>query len=293
MITSARHFYSNSVLAAPFDRADVLAGRVIRISPALITIIDGRLATTAPGELRRNVLDHAWALLKGGIRSLHIDINFDDYGGFGADGPGSNVEVFTPAFVKALAEMAAQHGGYVTLHLLTDAPERHLPAFARIPLGAVCFQLDAVAHAARLAAFVTQIRAMGACASPVIETVGTPQRDPLPPDAVRALLAPVLSQIGMLTLQAAGTAARSNVPAGAFARERVADYLACLTPGFNGTVQIQGGITTETAGAAATLGAEFLVVGTQLFRQEGRDPQHVIDAMLAAAASALMAAGGE
>ncbi len=291
--TPASRFYSTSLLAAPFDRADVLAGRVIRISPALITITDGRIGTASPDALRRDVLDHVDALLAGGIRSLHVDVNFDDYGGFDTGGPDRNAAVFTPAFVAELVDLAGSYGGAVTLHLLSDQPERHLPDYAHSPLGAVCFQLDAIttgsaAPAHRLAALVAQIRAMGACASPVIETVGTGQRAAPPPEAVRALLELVLPQIGMLTLQAAGTAARSNLPAGTFARERVAAYLACLRPGFGGTVQIQGGITIGTAGAAVALGAEFLVAGTQLFRcRDGRTTQQVIDAMHAVAAGVL------
>ncbi|MBI5961340.1 MAG: hypothetical protein HY866_21555, partial [Chloroflexi bacterium] len=99
---------------------------------------------------------------------------------------------------------------------------------------------------------------------------------------------PHLPQIGMLTFQAAGTASRSTVAAGAFARDRAAAYIACLQPGFRGTIQVQGGITVETIGAAVQTGAEFLVAGTQIFRhRDGLTPPQVIQAMLHAAAEAL------
>ena len=55
-----------------------------------------------------------------------------------------------------------------------------------------------------------------------------------------------------------------------------------------GTFQIQGGITTETIGDAMRLGAEFLVCGTQIFRNsQGLIPPQVVDRLLAEAACTL------
>jgi pentose-5-phosphate-3-epimerase len=283
MTTNGQEFYSSSVLAQPFTREDVLAGRVIRISPALITITDGRMGTTPPDDLRREVCQHVNHLLDHGVRSFHIDINFDDYSGFGSSGPDHNAALFTPDFVQRITQMAQERGGFITLHLLTDHPAEHLRDFESIPLGAICFQLDALQDADQLTALIRQILDLGACASPVIETVGTDHLLPRSPIEVRALLDPALPQIGMLTFQAAGTAARSNLAAGVFARDQVAAYSDCLRPGFSGTIQIQGGITADTASVAVALGAEFLVAGTQLF---GGDlaPSQVIDLMLQAAA---------
>lgn len=288
MLLSGRAFYGTSSLTPPYTREEVLAGRVVRLSPALITIIDGRILTEPPDDLRQDVRRRVAVLLDCGIRSLHLDINFDDYSGFGSKGPDRNAAVFTPEFVGELVGVALARECYVTLHLLTDFPERHLRDFESIPPGAVCFQLETVTDATRLADLVAQIHTLGAAASPVIETVGTDQQVPLPEYEVRARLEPLLPQIEMLTFQAAGTASRSNGPAGAFARDRAAAYLACLRPGFTGTIQIQGGITVETVEAAVGVGAEFLVAGTQIFRhRDGLTSPQVIDAMLAAAAGAL------
>jgi pentose-5-phosphate-3-epimerase len=286
-MTAGRVFYSESTRQRPYTRADVLAGRVIRLSPALITITDGRTASEAPEDLRGDVLTRTVALLgHGRVRSLHVDINFEDYSGFGLHGPDHNAAVFTPDFVDELNSVARAYEAFVTLHLLTDFPLRHLRDFEHIPLGAVCFQLDAVREPERLTALVEQIRGMGACASPVIETVGAESKPPLPAAEACAALEPVLSQIGMLTFQAAGTAARSHLPAGVFASAQVKATIDALTAGFSGTIQIQGGIRIETVGAAVALGADFLVAGTQLFRGE-LAPAQVVDLMLAAAADTL------
>lgn len=278
-------YYSTSLRSA-CTREDVLAGRVIRISPALITITDGRMTTTPPDDLLDEVCDQVEALLDHGVSSFHVDINFDDYSGFGSSGPDQNAALFTPEFVSDLNQIVQARGGYITLHLLTDYPDVHLRDFDSIPLDAVCFQLDAIQDARQLATLIKHIHNIGACASPVIETVGTVVTQS--PIAVRALLDPVLTEIDMLTFQAAGTATRSNLPAGAFARDQVAAYIDCLRPDFNGTIQIQGGITISTVGAAVELGADFLVAGTQLFRnKDGFAPSQVIDLMLQAAAKEL------
>ncbi len=286
-MTPGRVFYSESTRRAASTRADVLAGRTIRISPALITIIDGRLESETPEDLRSDVLARTTELLSHkALRSLHVDINFEDYSGFGDRRPDLNAAVFTPDFVDELNSIAQAYQAFITLHLLTDFPAQHLRDFEHIPLGAVCFQLDALPEPAALAGLVEQINGMGACASPVIETVGNPHRVPLPSDTVRARLEPVLPHIGMLTFQAAGTASRSNLPAGMFARDQVVSYIDALTPGFSGTLQIQGGIRIETVGAAVAVGADFLVAGTQLFRDKLR-PAQVVDLMLAAIADQL------
>jgi len=284
-MTEGQKFYSTSTLACPYTLDDVLAGRVIRLSPALITITDGRMSHP-PYELHVEVLECVTALVEHGVRSFHVDINFDDYSGFGTTGPDRNASVFTPEFVADLNQRVQSQDAFLTLHLLTDCLDRHLPDFAHLPLGAVCFQLDVIQDSAQLADLVQQILDIGACASPVIETVGTERLIPCSPAEVRALLEPVLPQIGMLTFQAAGTASRSNVSG--FARDQVAAYLEELKPGFGGTIQIQGGITTATISEAVRLGAEFLVCGTQLFRHPDKlTPSEVANIMLREAADAL------
>jgi len=261
-----------------------LADHVIKLSPALITIIDGRTPYTPAEDLQREVLEQARTLAAHGIESFHLDINYEDYEGFSGAGPDRNAAVFTPEFVAELCDEVPS----LTLHLLTLYPDSRLRQFEDIRLSAVCFQLDVVGDQDYLSTLIGQIRGMGACASPVIETVGTERQKPMEPEAVRALLEPFLPQIGMLTFQAAGTASRTNAPAGAFARDLVKAYIDCLRPGFDGAIQMQGGITTATLGEAVKLGAEYLVCGTQLFRnREGLTAVQVAEIMRQEAATAL------
>jgi pentose-5-phosphate-3-epimerase len=284
--TDGRRFYSVSSLPNA-TRQGILDGDVVKLNPALITITDGLVGQMAPEVLHGRVRSQVELLLnQGKIRTFHVDVNFEDYGGFGPQRPNVNTAVFTPEFLAQLNTRVQAQGAFLNLHLLTDQPHIRLREFEDIPLGAVCFQLDAVQEPAALEALVHQIAAMDACASPVIETVGATNRPPPSVEAVFALLEPVLPEIGMLTFQAAGTAARSSQGGGRF--DRVAPYIARIRRAFAGTIQIQGGITTETIGEAVKLEAEFLVCGTQIFcNAEGLTPPEVVDRLLAETARAL------
>lgn len=286
MLTDRQRFYTTRMPPA-FTRRDVQDGKVIKLNPALITITDGLVGKMEPETLQERVLAQVKLLLSHGkVRTFHVDVNFADYDGFGPKRPDINTTIFTPNFLAKLNERVQAAGAFLNLHLLTDHPQDHLREFETIPLGAVCFQLDAVQQPTALKALVHQIAEMGACASPVVETVGTENRPPLSVEAAFALLEPILPSVGMLTLQASGTAARSSQGDGRF--DHVAPYIARARRMFDGTFQIQGGITTEAIGEAARLGAEFLVCGTQIFRNaQALAPPQVVDCLLIEAASAL------
>jgi pentose-5-phosphate-3-epimerase len=287
MLTDRQRFYSARTPPS-FTQQDVLAGKVIKLNPALITVTDGLVGKMEPEALQERVLAQVELLLSHGkVRTFHVDVNFEDYGGFGAKRPDINTTIFTPDFLARLSEHVQAAGAFLNLHLLTDRPQDHLREFEVPPLGTVCFQLDAVQEPAALKALVHQIVEMGACASPVIETVGTENRPPLSVEDAFMLLEPVLPDVGMLTLQASGTAARSSQRSACF--DHVAPYIARVRRTFDGTFQIQGGITTETIGEAVRLGAEFLVCGTQIFRNaRGLTSPEVVDRLLAEAARALV-----
>jgi pentose-5-phosphate-3-epimerase len=283
-----RLFYSQSALQA-FSRDDVLAGRVIRINPALITITDGLVETADSAALQERIQTSVDELLRHKVRTFHVDINFPDYGGYGPKRPDINTGIFSPPFLTDLNAMVRAGGGFLNMHVLTDAPREQLRAFDRIEFGAICFQLDVLEGGQAVAALVDAIWATGACVSPVIETVGSGQAAPRSPAEVLALLAPALPRIGMLTVQAAGTAARSTQTLGAFSQGPAAAYITALRPAFAGTLQLQGGVTTRTIGEVVRLGAEFLVCGTEIFHHPaGRTPPQVIDDLLQGAACALV-----
>lgn len=272
---SARAFYGMSARGG--------SGSTITLNPALITLLDGR-DTALPLALRQQrVMDSARALVKHGIRTLHVDVICGDYGGFDVPPPRTDA-IFSPTWVTELVWMAAEYEAFVNVHLLTDNIARQLGAYAHTGIGAVCFQLDAVSDRTALRALIDAIHAMDAAVSPVIETVGTSVRPAATPEQVAHWLQPVLTEIEMLTIQAATTAARSNQPGVHLDQNRIRSYLYPLRDGFGGTVQIQGGITTDTVCQAVQTGATFLVAGTQIFHSN-RTPEAMIDALLTKAAT--------
>ena len=287
MQTPGQMFYSNKAVR-PFTREDILNGRVIKINPALITITDGLVNTILPTALQGRVMEQVHRLLAHKIQTFHVDVNFEDYSGFGASGPDSNRNVFTPSFLQTLNDIVQAKGAFLNLHLLTDFPLQHVTEYATVGAGAICFQLDSVPDERVFAELIAQIQDLGACASPVIETVGTENLPPRSKETVLALLKPLFPRIGMLTFQVAGTASRSHTPAGQFAEEAVKSYISFMKQAFRGTIQLQGGMTTHTIGEAVQLGADFIVCGSEIFRnREDRAAEAVIDDLLLRAADAL------
>lgn len=279
-MTPGQCFYRTGRLTSAGGKSK--GARAIYINPALVTITDGLIATTPALVLQGRVLFHVARLLEQrSVQTFHVDVNFADYQGFGPRAPEPNDHIFTPRFVGHLNRLTRRAGAFLNLHLLSDDPAGRLQAYRRTGIGAVCFQLDAVPERAALIDLVDQILAMGACASPVVELVGAPGQAAQPLATVETQLNPVLDRLGMLTLQAAGTATRSHLPAGTFARAEVACCVRTFRPLFSGTFQFQGGITTRTVGQAAALGAQFLVCGTQIFRnQNGYPPGKVVRMLL-------------
>lgn len=290
MVHSPRQEFYTRPRPENFSREDVLAGRVVRINPALVTITDGLIGQASPALLRRKVEEQAAEILANNrVQSFHLDVNYPDYGGAGSNAPPPNTEVFDPGFVAHLCETLLDRGAFLNLHLLSDHPLAHLNDYLSAPIGAVNFQLDAVPGREALAALIGAIRGMDAVASPVIETVGTPERPASPAEAVLAQLEPFLDEIGLLTFQSAGTAARSSQPQGVFNEQGLQPYLDRFLAAIPGALQIQGGITTKTIGKAVQMGADFVVCGTEIFRDpRERPPYRVVQDLLEAAANALV-----
>lgn len=289
MKTKRQIFYSESSLKS-FSKSDVVNGKVMKINPAIITILD-RIGERGGIELtQKKVLDEVEFLLKQRkIHTLHIDINFDDYDNFGSNGPAINSHIFTPDFIERLNHLVMFYGAYLNVHLLTNYPKRHIEDIQHIRIGAICFQLEVVKSSEELKTIVEIITKLGACASPVIEIVGTDKFKPKSREEVLKIISPSLNNIGMLTFQVAATGIRSNNTSGTMFSQETIEYIRFLTANFNGTIQIQGGITTKTIGSAIKIGSEFLVCGTEIFNNKsGYSSQQVVESLLLQAEKELM-----
>lgn len=289
MEKSGQQYYGNSSFHS-FEKEDILSGNVIKINPALITIIDGLIAAFSPEQLQEMVWSNVTRLMESKkIHTFHLDINFDDYSGFGDSRPDLNGQIFTPSFSASLNKFIRSRGCFLNVHFLTDDPRERLREYKDTAFGALCFQLEAVKSADDLSELISEILDRGACASPVIEIVGSEHLTPKPKEEVFDFISPFLDKIGMLTFQVEGTASRSTHSSGMLNDERTKAYIEFFRAGFGGTIQIQGGIRTNTVSQAVKLGAEFLVCGTQIFRnKDNREPEAVIDELLMEACKSLI-----
>jgi len=282
-------FYSESSFKS-FIKSDIANGKIVKINPAIITILDriGNIKDTA--LIQKQVLDEIDLLLKQRkIHTLHVDINFDDYDNFGSNSPVLNFHFFTPDFIERLNHLVMFYGAYLNVHLLTNYPKRHIEEIKHIRIGAICFQLEVVKSSEELKTIVEVITKLGACASPVIEIVGTDKFKPKSKEEVLEIISPSLNNIGMLTFQVAATGIRSNNTSGTMFSQETIEYIRFLTANFNGTIQIQGGITTKTIGSAIKIGSEFLVCGTEIFNNKsGYSSQQVVESLLLQAEKELM-----
>jgi pentose-5-phosphate-3-epimerase len=289
MANIGKSFYHKSSLKN-FSKEDIAKGTVIKINPALITILDTIDTLENTAYTQQKVLNIAKDLIsKGNLHTLHIDINFDDYKHFGIHPPSVNSHIFTPEFLEKLYDLSTPHDVLLNVHLLTNHIEKHLLEINHINLGAICFQLEVIKIQNELAKIIDLILSIDACVSPVIETVGSENFTPSNKETILQFLSPFFDKIGMLTFQLATTGMRSdhitNLP---FTNNSI-EYINFISSHFPGTIQIQGGITTKTIGIAVNLGSEFFVCGTEIFNNaEGYSPQEVVHQLLANAHQALL-----
>lgn len=292
METKKQLFYGKSLLIS-YTSEDILAGNVIKINPALITILDKLYKLNKSldiNQIQEKVLGEVDVILKqGNIHTLHVDINYDDYSNFGVNSPAINSHIFNIDFIEKLNKLAESYLAFLNIHLLTDYPELHIQDIKHIRIGAICFQLEVVKSSETLREIIDKIVAIGACASPVIEIIGTEKFTPRTKEDALDFLSPFQDKIGMLTFQCEATGTRSNSALGMLNSNEIIDYINFFADNFDATIQIQGGITTTTISAAINLKSEFLVCGTEIFNNKlGYSSTEVIKSMLKQADKVLL-----
>lgn len=278
-VSKAQEFYS--IPSLPSTKENILSGRIVKMNPALVTILDGLLEESPIEILQDKVWNHVIGLMAHSrVFTFHLDINFVDYSGFGSNQPGVNTNIFTPYFLKKLNSEIRRNNGYLNVHFLTDYPLEHLKEYSHIGFGAICYQLDIIKNILYHQQLISEIISQGACASPVLEVIGSKNVIPRCKEEVLSFIKPVLSSIGMLTFQVETTAARSNNSAGLIGDLTVHEYIEFFKQYFHQTIQIQGGIKISTIADAVDLGANLLVSGTQIFHNKEYTPEKVIELML-------------
>lgn len=278
----------------PITVPAIQSGRVLRINPALITILE-HIPCIDTQNIRMQVLHQTENVLRSNkVQSVHVDINVADYQGFGQQKPILNYEIFDFSFLQELGQLLSTYSCGLNLHLLTADPCYWLEQYQGLTFDAICYQWEVIPSAAYHRALLQHIAAYDACPSPVLEMtrlLPAAERGKTARGFARERAEALWRQLGcelppdsMLTFQVEATGSRSHAAVGGLYDDAIIAALAFFRDVFPGTLQVQGGITTATVKQAVKLGMDFAVCGTQIFGTCDRNPAEIVERLLKNAA---------
>jgi ribulose-phosphate 3-epimerase len=166
----------------------------------------------------------------------------------------------------AIADRVHDAGGVLDVHLMIEAPERQLDAFAEAGADCITIHREATPHANRL---LSAIRERG-CLAGVAINPATPVEDV-------AELREYADLVLCMTINP-GWGGQELLPTSADKLTRLAPLVG------EATIEVDGGIDAKTAGPIAAAGASLFVAGSAIF---GGDDPAAAYAEIAAAAGAV------
>jgi len=216
-----------------------------RVAPSILSADFSRL-----GSQVAEVMD-------AGARVIHFDV---------MDGHFVPPITIGPLVAASIADQIHAAGGALDVHLMIEAPERHIEAFAAAGADSITFHEEATPHAHRT---LGAIRELG-CLAGIAINPGTP--------------AEALSELGDLAdivlcmTVNPGWGGQTFIPGSPDKVSRLAPLVG------EAKIEVDGGIDTSTAGLVAEAGASLFVAGSAVF---GADDPAAAYAEIAAAAGAV------
>jgi ribulose-phosphate 3-epimerase len=201
----------------------------VQVAPSILSADFGRMR-----EQVREVLD-------AGARVIHIDV---------MDGHFVPVITFGPKMVADVAETIHEGGGFADVHLMIEAPERHLAQFAEAGADSITVHVETCPH---LHYTLQMIHDLG-CRAGVTLNPATP----VEAIAEAARYADVLLCMSVNP----GWGGQSFIPA---TLDRLPKMRALASEREGVAVEVDGGIHAATIADAHAAGANILVAGSAIF----------------------------
>ncbi len=156
---------------------------------------------------------------------------------------------FGPSFVEAIRRITSLQ---LDIHLMIQDPDRYLTAFAEAGANSLTVHIEACPDIQRTIAAIREL--------------GLPVGVALNPDTPVSAVTDVLSLVDLILVMTVnpGFGGQTFIPSSISKIGRIHSLLTDIEP--RPRIQVDGGITAETAPSAASVGADVFVVGSAIMK---------------------------